>query len=248
MRILVILVLHLIPLALAMSGQWMVAIVFIILLHLTLLASTLIPAFSVFGKLVKRTPDLPQKIASDDAVLLTFDDGPHPEFTHQILDLLDEYETRAVFFVIGEKAKQHADIISEIVERGHLIGNHTQTHPEHRFWRILAREAATEIDDCQRTIETITGSRPSLFRPPVGMHNPFLFDALYKRSLPCVWWTHRGFDTTSSDIESIVKRLTDNVAPGAILMIHDHLSRSVEITRRTLEILRARQLTLAAKS
>lgn len=248
MRIIAITALHLIPLALALNGQWVVAIAFTVFLHLTILAGTLIPPFPLFGKLVKRTPDLPLGVATPDSVLLTFDDGPHPEFTPKILELLDEYETRAVFFVIGEKAAQHPDVIHDIVARGHLIGNHTQTHPSRRFWRIFAREAATEIDVCQRTIETLTGTRPSMFRPPVGMHNPFLFDALHRRSLPCILWSHRGFDTTSSDIDTIVKRLTINAAPDAILMIHDHLPRSVEITRQTLETLRARGVTLAAKS
>jgi len=248
MRIIAIIALHLIPLAFALSGQWIIAIMFTVLLHFTILFGTLIPPFPLFGKLIKRTPDLPPGVATPDSVLLTFDDGPHPEFTPQILELLDEYETRAVFFVIGEKAAQHPDIIRDIAARGHLIGNHTQTHPSHRFWRIFAREAAAEIDECQRTIETLTGTRPIMFRPPVGMHNPFVFDALQRRALPCIMWSHRGFDTTSRDIATIVKRLTDTTAPGAILMIHDHLPRSVEITRRTLETLRSRGLTLAAKS
>ena len=226
---------HVVLLAIALAGFCGVAIGIGAALHFAVFVGTLVPTSQILGKIVKTTSELPPDFPLKESILLTFDDGPDPEITPQVLDLLDEYGAKAAFFVIGEKAQQHPEIVRDIISRGHVIGNHTQTHPERNFWHIGPKAAAKEIDQCQIAVREITGESPRLFRPPVGMHNPFVFDHLRRKDLPCVIWTHRSYDTRTSDVDRIIQRLTTDLIPGSILIIHDHLPTAPEVTRRVLE-------------
>ena len=115
------------------------------------------PASPLFGPVLRRLP-------SDKTIALTFDDGPNPAVTPRLLELLDRHGARATFFLIGQFARACPGIVREIADRGHTIGNHTQTHPSLVF--LPKRRVVAELAACQRSIAAITGTAPSLMRPP----------------------------------------------------------------------------------
>src|SRR5437868_6880704 len=104
--------------------------------------------------------------AAGDAVLLTFDDGPHPIATPAILDLLKEYQARAIFFVVGNRIQRAPDMLNRILDEGHLLGNHTFSHPLDRQMRM--REYRRDLARCQEEVFRLTSSRPRFHRPPLG--------------------------------------------------------------------------------
>ena len=105
---------------------------------------------------------------------LTIDDGPDPNTTPQVIALLKKYGARATFFLIGSKAAKYPALTRMILDAGHTIGNHTQTHPQFSFWRLGPKALAREIDAFDGTITSLGIARPFWFRAPVGMKNPFL--------------------------------------------------------------------------
>lgn len=153
---------------------------------------------------------------------LTFDDGPDPTYTNQILDVLREASVKATFFVVGRAAEGHPELVRRIVSDGHLVASHTFSHAHtFHFWR--SRAMADDITKGIDAVERITGERPVYFRPPQGLRVPTLRDALSKIASPpvCVTWTARGMDTVTRSPEKIVERLTKALVPGAILTLHD---------------------------
>lgn len=161
----------------------------------------------------------------DDSVALTFDDGPHPETTPAILELLQQYDIKATFFLIGEKCEQYPELVRRIVAEGHQIANHSATHgysisfSSRRAWR-------DEIESCQRQIGAIVGSSPRLFRPPYGVTTPNLSKALADTGLTPVGWSVHTHDWTSS-VNGVLKRL-DTVDHGDIVLLHDSCPNTVE--------------------
>ena len=99
-------------------------------------------------------------------ILLTFDDGPHPEATPAVLDLLREHEARAIFFVVGNRIQRAPQMLLRILDEGHWLGNHSHTHPNDR--RMPYREYLAELRKCQQVIHDITGTSPRFHRPPLG--------------------------------------------------------------------------------
>ena len=154
-------------------------------------------------------------------VWLTIDDGPDPEDTPRILDLLDRHRAHATFFLVGERAAQHPELVSEIARRGHEIGNHTHTHPSASFWCALPARVARELDQAADALRPATGAPPTRFRPPVGIKNFFLFPALVRRGLTCVGWSVRSGDTLRHRPEQVVEPVLRQVEPGAILLFHE---------------------------
>lgn len=159
--------------------------------------------------------------------LLTFDDGPDPDTTPQILDILKNHYIGAVFFVIGEKAEQHPEIVERIIEEGHTIGNHSYSH--HLFMSMFSRNRLrSEIDNGQNTIEKITGYTPTLFRPPIGYTNPKYATVLRERKMKCIGWTLRSYDSVAKESEQLAKRLVEKIKPGHIVLLHDNLTVSAD--------------------
>ena len=168
------------------------------------------------------------------AIALTFDDGPSPS-TAALLDLLDSFGAKATFFVKGALASENAELVREIVARGHSVANHSHTHPSASFWALPPERIRREIAMCNDAIRSITGSLPELFRAPVGMKNPFVHPALGAMTL--VGWSARAFDTTTNDPEMVLRRLRPDVRPGAILLLHQGRERSLEIITRVVDAL-----------
>jgi peptidoglycan-N-acetylglucosamine deacetylase len=158
--------------------------------------------------------------AARGRVALTFDDGPDPEVTPAVLDLLDGAGARATFFCIGRKVDAHPDLAAEIHGRGHAVENHTYGHPHTFGFHGRARMAA-EIARAQEAVERATGRRPVFFRAPVGIRNPFLDAVLSRCGLRLVSWTRRGLDTVHRDAAGVARRLLRGLRAGDILLLHD---------------------------
>jgi len=162
---------------------------------------------------------------TDRRIALTIDDGPDPEVTPRVLDLLDQYGARATFFCIGELAQRHPRCVEAIIARGHAVENHSQRH-RHTFSLSGSGALRREIDAAQRTLTEISGMRPLFFRAPAGLRNPFLEPVLCGLGLRLASWTRRGFDTRERDARKVAQRLLRDLAPRDILLVHDgHAAR-----------------------
>jgi peptidoglycan/xylan/chitin deacetylase (PgdA/CDA1 family) len=180
---------------------------------------------------------LPESAILRGELALTFDDGPDPEVTPRVLDLLDARGARASFFCIAEKALRHPDLVREIVRRGHGVENHSSAH-QHTFAMLGLAGIRKEILLAQSALAEITGRQPRFFRPPAGMRNPMLDPVLHGLRLRLVTWTRRGFDTRIGDPEEVAAKLAAGLAAGDILLLHDgHAARTPAGTPVVLEVL-----------
>ena len=196
---------------------WPLAVGALMVDHSALLLGGLLPRCRVLGPNMTRVPE--QEDGSR-AVSLTFDDGPHPELTPRVLDILDDHGARASFFCVGQLVGKHAPLVREMTERGHRIENHTWSHPN-SFAFLLPAGLATQISQTQSIIDQVTGRAPLYFRAPAGIRSPWLDPVLHRFGLRLVSWTRRGFDTVELDSDRICRRLTKNLAPADILLLHD---------------------------
>jgi peptidoglycan/xylan/chitin deacetylase (PgdA/CDA1 family) len=152
-------------------------------------------------------------------VWLTIDDGPDPRDTPAILDLLAERRAKATFFVIGEKVETHRDLVWRAHREGHQVGNHTHSHPSAWFWAMGRSATRNQIERGSEAILSATGSRPDVFRSPVGMTNPHVHRALDGQRV--IGWSASGLDGLSARGEIVAERLMARVSPGAILVLHE---------------------------
>jgi peptidoglycan/xylan/chitin deacetylase (PgdA/CDA1 family) len=181
---------------------------------------------------------LPAGSTADPTVAFTFDDGPDPEITPRVLDLLARHGAQATFFVVGARAAGHPDLIRRIVAEGHAIGSHTYEH-SHVFHFSSASRMRAEVTRGIDAVTAITGTAPRLFRPPQGVRTPLLRDALASLDgLVCVTWTERGLDAIGRASQAIASRLARSLRAGAILALHDGAGLGGTRDRRpTLEAL-----------
>ena len=195
----------------------------VIVNHLLFSATIIIwPRSRLLGPNMTR---LPAAAARRGEVTLTFDDGPDPVVTPQVLDLLDQYGARASFFCIAEKVIAHPELAREIIRRGHSVENHTNSHP-HAFAFFGPNAMRREIDSAQTAIYETTGVASIFFRAPMGFRNPFLAPVAERAGLCYTSWTRRGYDTFAESAEPVLQRLQRDLAAGDILLLHD--GRSIQ--------------------
>lgn len=153
-------------------------------------------------------------------VALTFDDGPDPDFTPRVLDILHQKGVAAMFFCVGERVRRHPEITRQVHQRGHLLGNHSDSHA---MWINfgLHRRLAEEIDKAGAAIENAAGVAPRLYRAPHGFKNPALGDVLKSRGMTAVGWQVRGFDAVRGNAAKIAQRIVDGARPGGVILLHD---------------------------
>ena len=153
-------------------------------------------------------------------VAITIDDGPDPGVTPQVLAQLAAHRARATFFCVGARVERYPDLARSIVEQGHDIENHSQSH-RHDFSLMGPKGMSAEISRAQDSISRVTGSTPRFFRAPAGLRNPFLDPILVRLQLRLASWTRRGFDTVHSNTDGVYRRLTHRLQGGDILLLHD---------------------------
>lgn len=221
---------HVGVLVMAWYGAWAWAGFGFLLVALVLTHGTFYPHSRLFGAAVRSFPN------NERTVILTIDDGPCAD-TDEILGILAEHRARAVFFLIGERALQRPQDVQRILAAGHLIGNHTQTHPAYGYWSYPPWMQGREIGQCQETLSAISGIKPKLFRAPVGMRNPFCNLVAAGFSLEVIGWCARGFDGVDRPMEKIIATIRRGLRPGGIVLLHQGLPHSPTVVRRTLEML-----------
>ena len=202
--------------------------------HLQLTATGLWPRSSSLGSNWIR---LPAAAAARGEVAITIDDGPDPEVTPQVLAALERYGARATFFCIGERAERFADCVRECVRAGHTIENHSYRHA-HSFSLLGLRGLRREIEHAQQVLGRVSGQVPRFFRAPAGLRSPLLDPVLQRLGLQLASWTRRGFDTVNADPQTVLRRLTRDLAAGDILLLHDgHAARTSRGAPVVLEVL-----------
>jgi len=190
--------------------------------HAVLTAAGLMPRSTLLGANVTR---LPADATARREVSLTFDDGPDPEVTPRVLDMLDEAGIKASFFCIGYRARQHPALCRELTARGHRVENHGDSHSK-AFATFGPGRMRADIAAAQSTLADITGQAPRFFRATAGLRNPFLDPVLNRLDLRLAAWTRRSFDTRTGDADAALRRLTCRLGPGDILLLHDgHAAR-----------------------
>lgn len=157
----------------------------------------------------------------DRSILLTIDDGPDPHDTTILLDLLDQHQVKAVFFMVGDRVLAHPELAREVVRRGHEIGNHTMTHPQATFWCAGPARTRREISECQRVIERVVGVKPRWFRAPVGHRNGFTHPIAGELGLEVMAWSRRGYDAVETDADKVLARILRRLGPGDIVLLHE---------------------------
>ncbi|HMA63623.1 MAG TPA: polysaccharide deacetylase family protein, partial [Chitinispirillaceae bacterium] len=152
---------------------------------------------------------------------LTFDDGPDPTCTPQVLALLKKFNYHATFFIIAEKALKHPDICRVIVEHGHTIACHDLHHAYTSNFRML-KKMTYEIGQAQSIIASICGLKPRFYRPPIGLSNPHLRTALEKNAMICIGWS-RSANDAGNRLRSSFAHFVSLPGDGAVILLHDVL-------------------------
>ena len=155
----------------------------------------------------------------EPVVSLTFDDGPHPTYTPQILDILGRHGVKATFFVLGSKAEEHPDLVRRIVAEGHAVANHTWEHEDLR--KLDEGAFAAQVDRTSEVLEEISGQRQTCVRPPYGRSDRTVVERLAARGLTSVVWTADSRDFEKPGADAIVRSALDGLQPGAVILLHD---------------------------
>ncbi len=153
-------------------------------------------------------------------ISLTFDDGPDPEFTGKVLEVLKNHGVTATFFITGLKTEKHPELVKMIDREGHTIGNHSYSHSAW-FDLFSTRRMVGELRKTKDLIHLCTGKTPRYFRPPYGVMNPMLSRAVKSLELTPVCWSLRSYDTVLDDSVNIMKKLILKLEPGSIILLHD---------------------------
>jgi peptidoglycan/xylan/chitin deacetylase (PgdA/CDA1 family) len=167
--------------------------------------------------------ELSQLIFSGDQaqkkIALTFDDGPDPIWTPAVLAILAKENVSTTFFLLGDSAQQHPDLVAQIASAGHEVGMHSATHKT--FLSLSTSQVEHEVTIPKKNIETITEQRITLFRPPHGIIGPWETWQVRKQNLTITIWSLDSKDWQLLDKDKIVQRVVDHAKPGAIILMHD---------------------------
>jgi peptidoglycan-N-acetylglucosamine deacetylase len=184
--------------------------------------------------LVRREPFLRVK-GRGRSVVLTFDDGPDPRYTPEVLRTLKAHDVRAMFFVCGEMVAENKDMVRKMADEGHVIGNHTWSHP---LLTELTRSAiGSEMERTSDVIEQACGERPGWFRAPYGAWNRAVFEIGAELGMEPLAWSVDTLDWTGPSSQSIERRVLKGAAEGVVVLSHDaggDRSPSVRALRRYL--------------
>lgn len=171
-------------------------------------------------------------------IALTFDDGPHPDFTPRLLAILKQYNVKATFFVVGEMAERAPELVQDEINDGNSVGNHTYNHVS--LVKIPQEYIGAEIKACGEVLHGITDQTPHLFRPPGGRYDPVVAETSETLGYTTILWTDDPGDYASPGVDTIVSRTVDKATPGGIILLHDGPEQTLEALPQIITILRAR--------
>jgi peptidoglycan/xylan/chitin deacetylase (PgdA/CDA1 family) len=181
------------------------------------------PSSQLFGKTFVAAGSGSRQLA------LTFDDGPNDPHTLRLLEVLARHEVKATFFMIGRFVRERPEIARAVAQAGHVIGNHTDTHPNLFF--ASGSQLARELDDCEKALADAVGEHSKLFRPPFGLRRPATLQAVAGRGLATVMWSVTSFDWKLTTPEAIERRVARQVRGGGVILLHDGGHRHMGVDR-----------------
>lgn len=168
------------------------------------------------------------KANTKNEIAITFDDGPDKEITPKILEVLKKHNVLAAFFCVGNRINDNKDILLQIHQAGHLIGNHTYSHSKW-FDLFSSKKMFKELEETNNSIFQIIENKPIYFRPPYGVTNPTIRSALKNSNFIAVGWNLRSLDTIIKSKEKVLERLIKRVKSGDIILFHDTIPKTPEI-------------------
>jgi peptidoglycan-N-acetylglucosamine deacetylase len=168
-------------------------------------------------------------IRGSKQIALTYDDGPNDPHTLRLLDVLAKQSVRATFFMIGRYVRQRPDIARAVAQAGHVVGNHTFTHPLLIF--KSETEMRTELIDCHRALQDAIGEHSNLFRPPFGGRRPATLRIACELGLQTVMWNVTGYDWNAPPAAVIEKRVVRQMRGGDVILLHDGSHRALGADR-----------------
>lgn len=169
-----------------------------------------------------------------NAIALTFDDGPNPTFTPKVLQLLKEYNAKATFFCIGNNIDSHPKLVQKIISDGHCIGNHSYTHTND-YGFLPTKKIIADITKAQQSIKKVTNIDNQLFRPPFGVTNPNIAKAIKTLNLQSIGWSLRSYDTVAKDPNKVYKKLISKLKKGDVILLHDTSELSIIVLEQLLQ-------------
>jgi peptidoglycan/xylan/chitin deacetylase (PgdA/CDA1 family) len=187
----------------------------------TMMASYVLPGLAAWVWPALRGPlGVEDRTSSGDGYALTFDDGPHPQGTPAVLEILAREQTSATFFLVGEQVRRNPSLAREIVAAGHGIGLHCDRH--RNLLRLAPRQVRADIARAQDTIEATCGRGIGLYRPPYGVLNAAALRIARAHGWRTLLWSHAGKDwQAQATPESIAALVTDGAGEGSVLLLHD---------------------------
>lgn len=174
-----------------------------------------------------RALGIPCRVEGATGISLTFDDGPHPEGTPAVLEVLKTSDARATFFLVGEQVERWPDVAAEIVRRGHEVALHGYRHQ--LLLRRSASSIARDLDQADALIREVTGQAPVFYRPPYGVFSTGALALVRRRGWKPMLWSRWGWDWSArKSAESIARHATNGLRSGDVVLLHDsdHYSAS----------------------
>lgn len=181
--------------------------------------------------------------AAQNMVALTFDDGPNPKTTPQVLDTLKKYHAKATFFILGQNIAGNEELIKRMVAEGHQVANHSWSHPN--FVNLSPEQVKHEVEQTQSALEQITGHRPLMVRPPYGSVNKTVMAAM---GLPAMYWSVDSLDWKSRNATAILGVIKANTRPGSIILMHDIHQPTADSLESVLQYLQEKGMSTGTLS
>jgi peptidoglycan/xylan/chitin deacetylase (PgdA/CDA1 family) len=170
---------------------------------------------------------------SEKIITLSFDDGPHSEYTPQVLSLLAQYKATATFFVIGKNIHGNESLLKRMIAEGHSIGNHSYSHSFFIDFKNV-QGFKDELNQTSDLVFNIIGKRMKLFRPPYGVTTPNLAKTAKLLDYRLIGWNIRSLDTTKDSVEVITQRVQSQIKSGAIILLHDTSHKTIQVLEQIL--------------
>ena len=223
-----------------LKAMILISFLWIFLLGLVWLTLTIIGSFHIRWNYFLKAEHHNYQI-NENTIAITFDDGIHSEFTPKVLQLLDKYNAKATFFLIGNQLEGKEEILKDIIRQEHTIGNHTYSH-SNNFGFLKTKEVVSDLKKTQAVVEDLVGLKMNLFRPAFGVTNPRIAKAVDSLELTTIGWSIRSLDTTKISKEKILNKITKNINKGDVVLLHDTSQKTIEVLEQLLVFLENRKL------
>lgn len=173
----------------------------------------------------------------EKVVSISFDAAWGNEQTGELLDILDKYNIKTTFFLVGQWVDKYPDSVKDISNRGHDVSNHSNTHPH--MTKLSNEKMVEEIESCNKKIQDLTGKKPILFRPPYGDYNNAVVDAVNSTNMYCIQWDVDSLDWKDPSPDDMVKRIKSKMKPGSIILLHNGAKNTPAALPKIIETITA---------